>query len=150
MLQGMTADPGNHLQQTYFSLKTEFRLEPYITQSKNMHVRSSLARFRVGAHWLQVCMGRHRRVEYERRRCPICTDCVEDEMHAIFDCRSYAFARLIYADLFAHADSLRSFFASNPPHCMAKFLDYCRNVRAVGDVDVHCCDGSQPDDYASS
>ena len=152
VLQGMTADTGNHIQQTYFSLKTEFRLEPYITQSKSMHVRSSLARFRVGAHWLQVCMGRHRRVEYESRRCPICTHCVEDEMHAIFDCRSYAHERLIHADLFESADSLRSFLASNPPHSVAKFLDDCRNVRAVGPIDVDCCDSCdvELDDYASS
>ena len=122
ILQGMTAEPSSHLQCTYFSLKTEFRWEPYITQSKTRAVRSTLARFRTGRHWLQVCMGRRRQVDYDQRRCPACTNRVKDEVHAIFHCRTYAQQRLHYEDLFDSAHSLRSFLASNPPHRVAAFL----------------------------
>ena len=138
ILQGMTAEANNHLQSTYFSLKTEFRCEPYIDQSKNKHVRSTLARFRVGCHWLQVCMGRRCRVEYEQRQCPMCREsCVEDELHAIFDCGSYVFQRNSFDDLFENGCSLRSFLASNPPHRVVAFLDGCRATRVDGpNVDI--------------
>ena len=135
ILQGMTAEPSSHLQCTYFSLKTEFRWEPYITQSKTRAVRSILARFRTGRHWLQVCMGRRRRVDYGQRRCPACTGCVDDEVHAIFHCRTYAQQRLYYEDLFDSADSLRSFLASNLPHRVAAFLHDCQNARLFGQRD---------------
>ena len=77
--KGMTAEPNNQLQCTYFSMKTEFRWEPYITFAKSKTVRTTLARFRMGRHWLQACMGRRHQVDYAQRRCPTCTDCIEDE-----------------------------------------------------------------------
>ena len=130
ILQGMTAEPDSHLQLTYFSLKTEYRCEPYITQSKSTAVRSTIARFRTGCHdWLQVGMGRHRHVDYEERGCPSCPDHVEDEIHAIFHGRSFTLERLIYEDLFDGPECLRSFLVSNPPHRVAKFLEACRAVR---------------------
>lgn len=136
ILQGMTADACNHLQSTYFSLKTEFRCEPYIDQSKNKHVRNSLARFRVGCHWLQVCMGRRRQVDYDQRRCPACNSQVEDEVHAVFQCRTYTHQRLQYEDLFDSAHSLRSFLASNPAHRVAAFLMDCQEARVSGQSDI--------------
>ena len=149
ILQGMTAEPDNHLQSTYYSMKTEFRWEPYITQAKNKQVRSTLARFRTGCHWLQVCMGRRCRVSYDQRRCPSCLDCIEDEMHAIFHCRTYTLQRLIYSDLFASGNdlnNLRSFLASNPPHRVANFLTDCCNVAMFGQLDGNVI--STADDYS--
>ena len=151
ILQCMTADPNNHLQCTYFSFKTEYRWEPYITQAKSRKVRSIIARFRTGCHWLQVCMGRRCQQEYEERRCPSCPDCIEDEAHAIFHCRSNTFQRLIYRDLFACADSLRSFLVHNPPHRLAEFLSSCRNSRLYGqpDVDLDSAMSQADDDFDS-
>ena len=138
----MSSDPDSNLQKTYFSLKTEFRLEPYITQSKNARTRSIIARNRTGIHWLQVAQGRRLQVPYDQRLCPVCKDRVEDEVHAIFDCRSYVWLRNVYEDLFDQciADgtgkSLRTFLASNPPHRVADFLEACRKVRSP-DYDHH-------------
>ena len=94
-LKGMTVEPNNQLQCTYFSMKTEFiksvkliRWEPYISLAKSKTVRTKLARFGMGRHWLQVCIGRRHQVDYAQRRCPTCTDCIEDEDHAIFHCRT--------------------------------------------------------------
>ena len=42
ILKGMTAEPNNQLQCTYFSMKTEFRWEPYITLAKSKTVRTHL------------------------------------------------------------------------------------------------------------
>ena len=134
ILQAMSPDTASHLQSTYFSLKTEFRLEPYIMQSKNACTRSTIARYRTGCHWLQVAKGRRSQVPYDQRLCPACEGCIEDEAHAIFDCRSYTYQRLIFEDIFdlqqAGAErSLRTFLASNPPHRVAQFLEACRSVR---------------------
>ena len=150
ILRGMTAEPHNHLQSTYFSFKSEYRCEPYITQSKSQAVRSTIARFRTGCHdWLQVGMGRYRQVDHEERRCPSCPDCVEDEMHAIFHCPSYSLQRLLFEDLFDEPQSLRSFIVENPPHRVAAFLKACRNVRLNGPQD--CAISSEvADDYDSS
>ena len=51
-------------------------------------------------------------MDYEQRRCPSCSHCVEDEVHAIFHCRTYAHLRLIFEDLFEHGENLRTFLAS--------------------------------------
>lgn len=140
IFQSMTAAPDNHLQSTYFSFKTEYRCEPYITQSKSQANRSTIARFRTGCHdWLQVGMGRHRQVDHEERRCPSCPDCVEDEIHAIFHCRSYTSQRLMYEDLFEGPDFLRPFLVDNPPHRVAQFLKACRNERLAGQQDCEIC-----------
>ena len=64
-----------------------------------------------------------------------CTNRVEDEVHAIFHCRTYAQQRLHYEDLFDSAHSLRSFLASNPPHRVAAFLIDCQNARLLGQRD---------------
>ena len=152
ILKGMTAEPSSHLQCTYYSLKTEFRWEPYVTQARTRAIRTTLARFRTGRHWLQVCMGRRRQVDYGQRRCPVCTDCIEDEDHAIFHCRTYTQQRLEFGDLFENAHSLRSFLASNPPHRVAAFLSDCHDVRLFGqrDVDLDSIMSLDHDAYDSS
>ena len=66
---------------------------------------------------------------YEERQCPTCPDCVENEMHAIFHCRSYTSQRLTYDDLFEEPECLRSFLGNNSPHRVAQFLEARRNVR---------------------
>ena len=95
----MTANASSNPQRTYYSLKAEFRQEPYITQAKIQHVWRTLARFRTGCHWLQVCIGRRHQVEHDERWCPSCTNCADDKMHAIFHCRSYAMQRSLFSDL---------------------------------------------------
>ena len=152
ILKAMTAEPNSHLQCTYFSMKTEFRWEPYITQAKTKAARTTLARFRTGRHWLQVCMGRRRQVDYAQRRCPTCTDCIENEEHAIFHCRTYTHQRLLYEDLFGSTHSLRSFLVNNPPHRVADFLTDCHNVRLFGqrDVDLDSIMSLDHDEYESS
>ena len=140
ILKHMSAERGNHLQETYFSFKTEFRFEPYIWQSKNCQNRRCIAQFRLGCHWLQVHRGRIQRdpshggnTPYEHRYCPSCRNRVEDEEHAIFHCPDYQHLRLQFQDLFGEQHSpnaLRSFLVHNPSHRLALFLIACKAVRA--------------------
>lgn len=78
ILAAMSPDPQSHLQVTYHSLKTEFRLEPYITLSNNARTRSIIARYRTGSHWSQVAKRRWLRVPYDQCFCPVCEGCIED------------------------------------------------------------------------
>ena len=128
--KAMTPEPGNHLHQAYFSHKTEFRCEPYISKAKNKHLRKSIAMFRVGNHWLQVCRGRYVGLEYHQRTCPSCAGAIEDEVHAVFHCPDYNTQRQQFADLFTGqcGHDLRAFLVHNPCHRLALFLTACKSA----------------------
>ena len=129
-LEGMTAKPDSSLQVTYFSHKTEFRCEPYISQAKNKHLRKTIAMFRTGSHWLQVCQGRYQGIAYNLRKCPLCPWVIDDEKHAIFECPHYNNQRRQFADLFDdNSHNLRSFLLNNPTHRVALFLTACKAAR---------------------
>ena len=128
ILAGMSACDGNHLEMAYFSFKVHFRVEPYISEAKNKHLRKSIAMFRVGSHWLGVRTGRLQGVPFMHRKCPTC-NCIDDEKHAIFQCPIYRQARAKYPDLFCHAEDLTAFLTRNPCHRVALFLSACREAR---------------------
>ena len=140
ILKHMSPESGNHLKQTYFGFKTEFRFEPYIWQAKNSHNRRCIALFRLGCHWLQVHRGRVQsdpshggNTPYERRFCPSCPSCIEDEEHAIFHCPDYHRQRQQFRDLFTEeqmSNALRSFLVHSPSHRLALFLIACKAARA--------------------
>ena len=146
ILKHMSPESGNHLQETYFSFKTEFRFEPYIWQAKNAHNRRCIALFRLGCHWLQVHRGRVHydpshggNIPYERRFCPSCPGCIEDERHAIFHCPDYRRQRQQFSDLFMEQQSpnaLRSFLVHSPSHRLALFLIACKGARAESNENV--------------
>lgn len=119
----------NHLELNYFKIKVHFRCEPYISQSKNLHLRKLLAMFRTGSHWLMICKGRHQHppLPYHQRLCPSCR-CLDDEQHAIFDCGAFAPVRSQFVDLFKHGTCLTAFFTKNPVHRLALFLTACRAI----------------------
>ena len=130
--QIMTAEHGNHLQQAYYSFKTEYRMEPYISQAKNRHARAVVANFRLGSHWLQVCKGRTFGQPFQDRKCRCCQTDVDTEEHAIFTCRENGHLRRSFADLFQgdKGTTLRSFLVHNPCHRLALFLTACRAVKS--------------------
>ena len=137
----------------YRSIKIGYACEPYIQQTSNRHLRRILAQFRTGSHWLNIETGRHRKQDRKDRTCPMCThriinpglppeefdafdsdeecsDPIEDEHHAIFDCSAYADAREQYRDLFQiHITTVGDFL--NQPQCnrLAKFLTWIRMLR---------------------
>ena len=137
----------------YRSIKIGYACEPYIQQTSNRHLRRILAQFRTGSHWLNIETGRHRKQDRKDRTCPMCThgiinpglppeefdafdsdeECsnpIEDEHHAIFDCSAYAVAREQYRDLFQIDITTVGDFL-NQPQCnrLAKFLAWIRMLR---------------------
>ena len=132
ILKTMSAEAGNHLQQAYYSFKTEFRLEPYISEAKNKHLRRDVAMFRLGTHWLQVNKGRFIRQPYERRHCRCCKGEIDTEAHAIFYCRENDELRKRFVDLFQlrQPRNLRSFLVHNKPHRLALFLTACKAIKS--------------------
>ena len=65
--------------------------EKYISVIPNQKHKTALCRLRVSSHNLMIEKGRHARpkIERENRKCPICTQTVEDECHFILNCPLY-------------------------------------------------------------
>ena len=97
----------------YRDIKEGYQCEPYIQSSRNRHLRSIIARFRTGSHWLHVETGSHADTNRSDRICPMCLHRIinpglpakqfdsfdsdegspgpiEDEHHMIFECSGYA------------------------------------------------------------
>ena len=78
----------------YKCFKTTLGLEPYLFQLKNQKMVTTLSRFRLSSHPLEIELGRHAQpkipVHKELRVCRVCTqNQVEDEMHFLLQCLSY-------------------------------------------------------------
>ena len=75
VIELMTAKAGSRKEQAYFSFKTVFQMEGYVSEAKNKHLRRLSAKFRTGSHWLRVQTGRYKssRVEYHERVCTTCS-----------------------------------------------------------------------------
>ena len=65
--------------------------EKYISVIPNQKHKTALCRLRVSSHNLMIEKGRHARpkIEREDRKCPLCTQTVEDECHFIINCPLY-------------------------------------------------------------
>ena len=76
---------------TYRSLKPLISFEQYLRLVKNHKHRIALSRLRLSSHSLQIEKGRHRKPPLPRleRKCPFCTDQVENECHFIINCSLY-------------------------------------------------------------
>ena len=91
----MTPNPDSNLDRIYYSIKADFQMEPYLGTLHQGSLRTPLARFRLGQHWLQTRLGRcgPNRVPYEYRWCQQCAlmqrMVVGSEEHAIFECSLY-------------------------------------------------------------
>ena len=72
---------------TYCQLKTEFKLDPYLTLIKNYKYRNALSRLRVNSHLLEIERGRHTEpaTPVDRRLCSYCS-VVETEYHLVTEC----------------------------------------------------------------
>ena len=82
----------------YFSYKSYFTPEHYLKSSVyEINRRTCLARFRCGVSLINA----HRYKYYENellRRCPFCTNEVEDEIHIVFVCTAYNSLRTRFID----------------------------------------------------
>ena len=77
---------------TYKTFKIDMRLEPYLNFNLPKPIYTSIARFRLSSHNLNIELGRHKRpyVPAEARICEKCNqNLVEDEFHCLMICTKW-------------------------------------------------------------
>ena len=82
---------------SYASFKNSICLEKYLHEINNHKHKVALSRFRLSNHNLLIEKGRHMRPRLERneRKCFICKEKIENEMHFLTECPLYKNERAI-------------------------------------------------------
>ena len=80
---------------SYSKFKQNVSLEKYLCKVKNIRHKISLTRLRLSNHCLLIETGRHLRPKLERqqRKCFICKDEIENELHFVTKCPLYSSER---------------------------------------------------------
>jgi hypothetical protein len=76
----------------YHLFKPNIRFEPYLNM-ENFHSKNVLTKFRVGVHHLEVEKGRHLKIKYSDRKCKLCNEEVEEEVHILIRCKKLELVR---------------------------------------------------------
>ena len=101
----MLADvSSNPLLRTYITLKSEFKIEPFLCKIENPKHRVAFAKLRASSHCLEIERGRHSKPKtpINSRVCHFCK-IIEDEPHVLITCPAYHDERQI---LMSHVSSL--------------------------------------------
>ncbi len=118
----------------------------YLTWDLCKSHRVELARFRLGAHSLEVETGRWKRVEYEHRLCQYCKTVgqhhIEDEHHFIFECPLYHDIRETFHSCYDVSRNLFSFFGSKCGTSVAPLIHRLFSKR--GDFIKHLQQSCEP------
>ena len=88
---------------TYSMIKTKIGLEDYLISMHNIAERIAFSKFRLSNHRLLIEIGRHKKIEKQRRICPFCPLEIEDEVHFLTTCPTY---NTIRENLFAELPTL--------------------------------------------
>ena len=84
---------------TYALFKKYAGFEKYLSEVKNVSVRTQVTKFRLSNHKLMVEVGRHMGIQNEEERfCPFCPHKVENEFHFLFECAVYKNQRERFID----------------------------------------------------
>ena len=123
---------------------------PHLHTPLPFPLRQALIGLRVGAHKLEVQLGRLRGVRRHLRNCCVCehtTPCVEDVAHFVLECPAYAGIRRRFAHLFFPVDlaealpqRMRRVFCTPHQHalatCLHAMLEHRSAVLAAAGVRV--------------
>ena len=60
---------------------------------ENVHSKNVLTKFRVGVHHLEVEKGRLLKIKYSDRKCKLCNEEVEEEIHFSIRCKKLELVR---------------------------------------------------------
>ena len=74
---------------TYSLFKKRKGFEPYLSEIKNVSLRTKTTKLRLSNHKLMIEIGRHQGINKDNRFCPFCPEQVEDEHHFLFICPTY-------------------------------------------------------------
>ena len=78
---------------TYGLFKTDPGMENYLTDIRNMNVRTQMTKLRLSNHILMIESGRHNKIPQDLRFCPFCPNMVETELHFLIVCPTYKTTR---------------------------------------------------------
>ena len=94
---------------TYRQFKTEMKFEPYLDH-KNRKMRVHMAKLRTSDHKLEIEVGRHQRplIPRTERKCHMCTEEVEDEIHFLTQCKLYGSRNGYWATIYTKVPQLRT------------------------------------------
>ena len=86
---------------TYQMFKPDMKFEPYLYHN-NRKERVMMTKLRVSDHKLMIEVGRHHRPILPRpdRKCPMCNEFVEDEVHFLTKCCLYGTRDKYWTDIF--------------------------------------------------
>lgn len=83
---GKKVNTGNKLR-TYRKFKNIFMFEPYLRINSRKD-RQIISKFRTSCHDLEIERGRYTGIKAENRKCQICNNAVEDELHFLLKCNT--------------------------------------------------------------
>ena len=78
---------------TYSLMKTKIGYESYLSQITSVTNRISLTKFRLSNHSLMIEKGRHLGIHKNARFCKFCEHEIEDEIHFLINCKTFAIIR---------------------------------------------------------
>ena len=128
---------------TYYFLKRDTLFEIYLSSVQNISDRIALTQFRLSNHNLMIKKGRHQNMELHDRSCPFCPGNIENELHFLVKCPTYASLR---ESLFnqindtttgfyhPHDDNFLFWFLQNNPtiaNLTARFIILAMELRAL-------------------
>ena len=88
---------------TYSFLKRDTIFEKYLSTVQNISDRIALTKFRLSNHNLTIEKERHQNMELQDRSCPFCPGQIENELHFLVRCPTYAHLR---ENLFNQVDNV--------------------------------------------
>ena len=83
---------------TYAVFKTNIGCEKYLSEVKNVSVRTHVTKFRLSNHRLMIEVGRYNGTPREERFCPFCPHKIENEPHFLFECSLFNAQRAYLQD----------------------------------------------------
>ena len=112
----------------YFSFKTEFGLESYLTKL-NESDRRSISKLRCSNLKIPIETGRWSNLPLQQRLCQFCTDSLGDEFHYIFVCQHQAIKNI-------RDQYIPNYYKNNPQeHKLVGLLRYC-NVKLYKNLSI--------------
>jgi Reverse transcriptase (RNA-dependent DNA polymerase) len=128
----LRAETGSKIK-LYTDIKVGYDREKYLGRMPFTPGLRELAKFRCGAHNLEVEKGRHK-IPFVRRELRLCSRCsmgkVEDEAHFLFECPLYYEIRGRYHCLFRYADRDIFKFVNHPEmDVVGHYLVECFRLR---------------------
>ena len=130
---------GNNKLRTYCLIKSEYRMEVYLTSIANHTNRKMLAKLRCSNHSLLIGVGRHHKMDVDTRKCNLC-DRIEDEIHFVAECQLHMETRNKFLSEvgISHSDCTKAMFVNlltseneQLIQRLTQFVSNCFEIRSV-------------------